>query len=220
MPAGIVAHRQPPAVRQDDRHRGAALLTSIPITRSIPCPHLVCGLAPTNRSGSEEQRGGITLRNGLQVPGFVPTSDPARPPRARGGRPTSMPQPRKTGFVWQFRAAAASAIPSRDGSGSFGFAHRSGRARLFPAVDSTAPGFVWTRRRAGLVRDPRATGARSGFAPRGFVRVGCAERPWPVRPSAVERTRAPARGRSLLIAAESWLGAWRKHLAAARPTQR
>jgi hypothetical protein len=43
-------------------------------------PTLVCGLAPTNRSGSEEQRGGIMLSDGLSDPGFVPISDPAPTP--------------------------------------------------------------------------------------------------------------------------------------------
>ena len=108
MPAASLptASRRPSSSRQTSSR---VLLTSIPITHAIPCPHLVYGLVPTNRSGSEEQRGGIMLSDGLSDPGFVPISDPARTPRARGVRPTSCHIParqgsfgfsRAFGFVW------------------------------------------------------------------------------------------------------------------------
>jgi hypothetical protein len=48
-------------------------VASLPTVRRRAAPRC-------NRSGSEEQRGGITLRNGLRVPGLVPISDPAATP--------------------------------------------------------------------------------------------------------------------------------------------
>jgi hypothetical protein len=85
------------------------LLTSTPTTRSIPCPILVYGLAPTNRSGSEEQRGGITLRDGLRSLGSFRSPTPRADPVHGVGAPPPCHIPARQG---SFGIAASRAAPA------------------------------------------------------------------------------------------------------------
>src|SRR5918995_6649713 len=93
--ASLPTASRPPSARLCTSSR--ALLTSIPITRSIPCPHLVYGLAPTNRSGSEERRGGIMLRSGLQARGSFRSPTPRAHPVHGVGAPPQCHIPARQG---------------------------------------------------------------------------------------------------------------------------
>ena len=142
------------------------LLTSTPTTRSIPCPLLVYGLAPTNRSGSEEQRGGITLRDGLRVPGFVPISDPARRPRAGVGAPPPCHRSTRQGSF-------GNAIGADWTIGALRPSWRQLRCRRGNLAFSSIPAALGFLRRFGQHRSRARTGASIGSAARGAPGMPC-----------------------------------------------
>jgi hypothetical protein len=63
--------------------------TSLPITRSIPCPHLVSRACADQPLGLRRAAGRDHAEQRAQVTGSVPISDPARPLRVAVGAATS-----------------------------------------------------------------------------------------------------------------------------------
>ena len=121
MPAAALstAHRRPSSRLYTSSR---ILLTSISITRSIPCPHLVCGLAPTNRSGSEEPRGRDHAERRAQSLGSFRSPTPRAHPVHGVGAPTSCHIParqgsfgRRTGHDPCWRAGLPAAAPQGPG---------------------------------------------------------------------------------------------------------
>jgi hypothetical protein len=151
-PGNVIAHRQTPP-----RAKIVAIelaLADVHTDHAIHplVPSLSAGLRhPTVRAHKGAGRDHAKPR--AQGPGFVPISDPARSPRARGERPTSMPHSRKTGFVWRMDAQCQRRPPL----GSFDLA-----ARIAALLDTVAVIGRLSRRNAVGART--SVGWKSGGA--------------------------------------------------------